>query len=122
MKYAKVLTVGNLLLSWNSERQINRTLKLQTMEKAIMTKIMKVEEYKAGCKGVIYGIPLGVDMEELVKKLKERCDSVLGAKRLTRGINKIKNCVYSEPGQVFQIPKVGTYSETVQSGKKICKM
>lgn len=39
-------------------------------------------------KGVIYGIPLTIEMKELVRNLKEKCDSFQSATRLTMGVEK----------------------------------
>lgn len=39
---------------------------------------------------MIYGIPLSVDINKLVKNLKVKCDAVQSAKRLTRGFEKIE--------------------------------
>lgn len=39
-------------------------------------------------RGVIYGIPLTIEKKELVRNLKEKCDSVQSAKRLTKGVER----------------------------------
>ena len=86
VKYARVLNDGNLLVGCNSEEQIERALKMQVVGKAVVVKVVKVGEQ--GSKGVIYGIPLAIEMKELVKNLKEKCGAVQSAKRLTKGIEK----------------------------------
>ena len=86
VKYARILNDGNLLIGCNSEEQIGRAVKLQAVGKAVVVKVVKVGEQ--GSKGVIYGIPLTTEMKELVKNLKEKCEAVQSAKRLTKGAEK----------------------------------
>ncbi|XP_041927035.1 uncharacterized protein LOC121690512 [Alosa sapidissima] len=86
VKYARILSDGNLLIGCVSEEQVGRAEKLQTVGKTKVVKSVKVGDQ--GSKGVIYGIPLSVDMKELVKNIKEKCDAVQSAKRLTRGFEK----------------------------------
>ncbi|TDH16307.1 hypothetical protein EPR50_G00018610 [Perca flavescens] len=86
VKYARILNDGNLLIGCNSEEQIGRALKLQAVGKIVVVKVVKVGEQ--GSKGVIYGIPLAVEMTELVKNVKEKCEAVQSAKGLTKGVEK----------------------------------
>ena len=39
-----------------------------------------------GCKGVIYGIPLTVDMKELIENLRMRCKVIKSVKRMNKKI------------------------------------
>lgn len=57
----------------------------------MVVKVVKVGEQ--GSNGVIYGIPLATEMKELVKNVKEKCDAVQSAKRLTKGGEKKRNRV-----------------------------
>lgn len=59
---------------------------MQAVGRAVVVKVVKVGEQ--GREGVIYGIPLTIEMKELVKHLKEKCESVQSAKRLTKGVEK----------------------------------
>jgi len=79
VKYARILNDGNLLIGCSSEEQIGKALKLQVVGKTMVVKVAKVGEQ--GSKGVIYGIPLATEMKELVKNLKEKCESVQSVKR-----------------------------------------
>lgn len=80
VKFARVLNDGNLLIGSSSEGQIERVQKLQVVGKVRVTKMVRVGEKKVGCKGMIYGVPLTVDMKELVANLKVNREAVKSAK------------------------------------------
>lgn len=86
VRYAGVLNDGNLLIVCTSEEQAERAGKLQIIGKEKVVRVVRVGT--SGSKGVIYGIPLTTQMSELVKNLREKCDAVQSAKRLTRGVEK----------------------------------
>lgn len=86
VKYARILNDGNLLIGCSSEEQIGKALKMQAVGGVTVVKAVKVGDQ--GNSGVIYGIPLTIEMKELVRNLKEKCDSVQSAKRLTKGVEK----------------------------------
>lgn len=67
VKYARVLEDGNMLIGCNSEAQVEKAMKMNKIDKIKIIKVVRVGEWRtAGCKGVIYGISLKVNMSELV--------------------------------------------------------
>lgn len=75
---------------------------MQAVGRAVVVKVVKVCEQ--GREGMIYGIPLTIEMKELVKHLKEKCESVQSAKRLTKGIEekkKLSQFWYSSTQNIF---------------------
>lgn len=89
VRFARVLNDGNLLIGCSSEEQCGKAQKLQSVGKAVVTKVVKLGEN--GSKGVIYGIPVTVEIKDLIKNLKLRCGAVKDAKRLTRGFEKTES-------------------------------
>lgn len=89
VKYARVLEDGNMLIGCNSEAQVEKAMKMNKIDKTKIIKVVRVgERRRAGCKGVIYGIPLKVNMSELVQELRKRCELIMNAKRMTKGTKK----------------------------------
>ena len=106
---ARVLEDGNLLIGCVSEDQVVKAGRLQCVGKAKVVKVARVGS--EGCKGVIYGIPLTMQMGDLVKNLKEKCGAVLSATRLTRGAEKKETeSVLIQFSTRETVTKITTYS------------
>lgn len=71
MKYARILGDGNLLIGCNNEGQIEKAKKMSCIGKIKVDKVIRVGERRmGGSKEVIYGIPLTVNMKELVENMR----------------------------------------------------
>ncbi|XP_056270945.1 uncharacterized protein LOC130194087 [Pseudoliparis swirei] len=68
--YAKVLSDGNLLVRCANEEQLEKALGLKEIVKMKVLSTGRVGAQKGGGKGVITGVPVSVDMEELKRNLK----------------------------------------------------
>lgn len=89
VKYAKVLGDGNLLIGCSSGKQIEKAKKMSSVGKVKVAKVVRVGGEKAeSCKGIMAGVPLMVNIKEIVENLRMRNGSVKSAKRMTRGIDK----------------------------------
>lgn len=91
VKYARILGDGNLLVGCNNEIQVEKGKKMSCVGKIKIVKVVRVGEKRiGGSKGVIYGIPLTVNMKELVENLRMKNRSVKSAVRMTRGKEKVE--------------------------------
>ncbi|XP_014891407.1 uncharacterized protein LOC106949576 isoform X3 [Poecilia latipinna] len=91
IKHAKILRDGNLLIGCNSEGQVEKAKKLGGLCKVKIRAVVKVgEKINNESKGIITGVPLSVNMKDLVENLKERNKEIKGARRMTRGAERIE--------------------------------
>ncbi|XP_045913420.1 uncharacterized protein LOC123975742 [Micropterus dolomieu] len=103
VKYARILGDGNLLVGCNNEVQMEKAKKMSCVGKI---KIVRVGEKRSGgSKGVIYGIPLTVNMKELVENLRMKNRSVKSAVRMTRGVEKVETESVLVEFETKEVPK-----------------
>lgn len=88
VKFVGLLGDGFPLTGCGSEEQGVKALKLQTVGKVVVVKMVRVGERMS--KGVIYEIPLSVKMKKLVKNLEVKCESVVNVKQLIRRLETLK--------------------------------
>lgn len=68
---------------------MEKVRKLTTVGKIKVLKVVRVGEKKInGCKGVIYGVPVHVNIKELVESIKVENGTVKGVRRMMRGVEK----------------------------------
>ena len=67
---------------------MRKAKEMNSVGKLKVIKVVRVGEQRDGCKGVIAGVPLSVNMKQLVDNLKVRNRAVRSAKRMTRGVEK----------------------------------
>ncbi len=68
VKYARILGDGNLLIGCNTKSKWRR---LTNVGKIKVLKAVRVGEKRInGCKGVIYGVPIHINIKELVESIK----------------------------------------------------
>lgn len=105
--FAKVLSDGNLLIGCNKEDQANKALKLKEIGgiKVVSTNRVGRKSQSGGRKGIIFGVPLNIGMEEFKGNLKG--GKIINAQRLKAvadGIRKDTETVVIE-FQEDEIPK-----------------
>lgn len=107
IKYAKILRDGNLLVGCNTEVQVERARKLVGVCKVKVKTTARVgERSTSGNKGVIVGVPLNVNMKDLMENLKLRNGEVKGARRMTRGPEKVETETVVVEFDTKEVPKV----------------
>lgn len=72
VEFAKVLSDGNLLVGCNNEEQANKTLKIKEIGgiKVVSTNRVGSKNKISGQKGIIFGVPLNICMDEFKGNLK----------------------------------------------------
>ncbi len=72
IEFAKVLSDGNLLVGCNKEEQANKALKLKEIGqiKVVSTNRVGDKSKSRGRKGIIFGVPLNIGMEDFKVNLK----------------------------------------------------
>ncbi|XP_059813909.1 uncharacterized protein LOC132385715 [Hypanus sabinus] len=106
--FAKVLNDGNLLVRCANEEQLEKALKLKEIGKCKVEYTGRVGARNGGCKGVITGVPMSINMEELKRNIKG--GKVINVRRLKttkEGMKKESETVLIEseearvPSKVF---------------------
>lgn len=106
VKYARILGDGNLLVGCNNEVQMEKAKKMSCVGKIKIVKVVRVgEKINGGSKGMIYGIPLNVNMKELVENLRMKNRSVKSAVRMTRGVEKVETESVLVEFETKEVPK-----------------
>lgn len=106
VKYARILGDGNLLVGCNNEVQMEKAKKMSCVGKIKIVKVVRVgEKINGGSKGMIYGIPLTVNMKELVENLRMKNRSVKSAVRMTRGVEKVETESVLVEFETKEVPK-----------------
>jgi len=106
VKYARILGDGNLLVGCNNEVQMEKAKKMSCIGKTKVVKVVRVgEKINAGSKGVMYGIPLTINMKELVENLRMKNRSVKSAVRMTRGVEKVETESVLVEFETKEVPK-----------------
>ena len=117
--FAKVLPDGNLLISCKNELQVERARGMKEVGKLKVVSTGRVgERREVGCKGVIAGVPVGMDLEELQENLKG--GTVKRVERLQRTKEGVKTDSESlllefEGGQVPNRVFIGCVSYPVRA-------
>lgn len=89
VKYARILGDGNLLIGCNNKDQMEKARKLTSVGKIKVLKVVRVGEKRTnGCKGVIYGVPIHVNVREIVESIKVENSTVKSVRRMTKGVEK----------------------------------
>lgn len=90
IKFAKVLSDGNLLVGCNEEKA-NKALKLKKIGgiKVVSTNRIGEKNKSRGRKGIIFGVPLHISMEEFKGNLKG--GKIVNAQRIKSGVNGNRN-------------------------------
>lgn len=90
VEFAKVLSDGNLLVGCNNEEQANKALKVKEVGgiKVVSTNKVGTISKASGQKGIIFGVPLNISMEEFKGNVKG--GKVVNAHRLKSVVEGVR--------------------------------
>lgn len=90
LKFAKILRDGNLIIGCADELQMALAKQLTMIGKNRVVRVVRVGEQRLQkCRGVISGVALGVEEQELKENLVARGINILNIKRMTKGPDRI---------------------------------
>lgn len=104
VKMAKVLRDGNLLMMCINEEQRERVCRMKEIGRHKVISVSRVEKRYMRNRGVIWGIPVDVNMEEIKANLKGgKLKNVSRLHNFKNGIRQVKVCCWNLKMKYFQI-------------------